>query len=329
MKGFNYNKKNYHTYSKAIENNNFSEPSHEPINKYQNMKSFQEKQEGPYEGPIYEEEQYVKPEGDIYMKKSYEEKNKQKKYNELIKKQNLASYKYKIIDFNYSLLEPFLSKAEKNKENIILLSTGSYNPIHKMHIEILNIAYRFLLSLKKYNILCGFISPSADCYVRSKSMPLPLIPFDLRCYMIETGIKEYNYDKKGDNLKIFLHKWEGTHDYFIDFPDVIEGIQAQILSHYQNIKLVYVCGMDLYLKCREYFSKNVIAVDRKPYKNYNYKENPEKFIYFIKDDKSQPYSSTSIRDCYLKGDYVGIKNITFPEVAEMVIKFYKNNFKGY
>ena len=282
MKGFNYNKKNYHIYSKAIENNNFSEPSHEPINKYQNMKSFQEKQEGPYKGPIYKEEQYVKPEGDIYMKKSYEENNKQKKYNELIKKQNLASYKYKVIDFNYSLLEPFLSKAEKTKENIILLSTGSYNPIHKMHIEILNIAYRYLLSLKKYN-----------------------------------------------NLKIFLHKWEGTHDYFIDFPDVIEGIKAQILSHYQNIKLVYVCGMDLYLKCREYFSKNVIAVDRKPYKNYKYKENPEKFIYFIKYDKSQPYSSTSIRDCYLKGDYVGICNITFPEVGKMLIKFYDDNFKRY
>ena len=110
--------------------------------------------------------------------------------------------------------------------------------------------------------------------------------------------------------------FENGHKYTIDNNGNITKKELGVISE------------DL-AKLREYFSKNVIAVDRKPYKNYNYKENPEKFIYFIKDDKSQPYSSTSIRDCYLKGDYVGIKNITFPEVAEMVIKFYKNNFKGY
>ena len=299
----NFYKKNYHVYSIANKNNNFYSYKY-----------------GPYEEPkeeIYEEETYAKPQAKIHMMKSYqeEEKDKQKKY--------------KVIDFDYSLLKPYLLEADKRKENIILLSTGSYNPIHKMHIEILNIAYRYLLSLKKYNIICGFISPSADCYVRSKNKQLPLIPFDLRCKMIETGIREYNRDNKGNNLKIFLHKWEGTHDYFIDFPDVISEIQAQILDHYNNIKLIYVCGLDLYLACNEYFNKNVIVIDRKPYKNYIYKNIPEKFIYFINDDKVKPYSSTFIRECYLKRDYVGICNITFPEVGNMLIKFYDDNFKRY
>ena len=56
-----------------------------------------------------------------------------------------------------------------------------------MHIEILNIAYKYLLNLNKYNIICGFISPSADCYVKNKKPPL--IPYNLRCEMIETAKK--------------------------------------------------------------------------------------------------------------------------------------------
>ena len=197
-----------------------------------------------------------------------------------------------------------------------------------MHIEILNIAYKFLLNLNKYNIICGFISPSADCYVIHKQPPL--IPYNLRCEMIETAIKEYNNENKdNNNLEIFLHKWEGTHDYFIDFPDVIEEIQCQLNNYFKGIKikLVYVCGMDLFLKCYFYFTKNVIAIDRKPYRTKNYKSIPENLIYLIKDDKSEPFSSTDIRKAYKNGDLETIKTITFPKVAEMIFEFYHENFK--
>ena len=59
-----------------------------------------------------------------------------------------------------------------------------------------------------------------------------------------------------NQFTIFLHKWEGSHNYFIDFPEVIDEIQKQ-LSKFYDIKLVYVCGMDLYLKCGYYLGKNV------------------------------------------------------------------------
>ena len=266
---------------------------------------------------------------------NYDQQNKQNQKSNMKKDEKKKSinqskmnnkspdrYQYKVLNFDYSLLKPLLSE---KKENIVLLVTGSFNPIHRMHIEILNIAYRHLLSLKKYNIVCGFISPSADCYVKKKQPPL--IPFDLRCYMIETAIREYeNENKNNNNLKIFLHRWEGTHDYFIDFPDVIQAIQNQLSYYFKDIdiQLVYVCGMDLYDHCNDYFNKNVIVVERKPYKNNKYKDNPDNLIYIVKDEKSRPFSSTSIRDCYIRRDYIGIKNITFPEVADMVIRFFEN-----
>ena len=42
--------------------------------------------------------------------------------------------------FDYSLLKQLIKNQDKKKENVILLSTGSYNPVHRMHLEILNIA---------------------------------------------------------------------------------------------------------------------------------------------------------------------------------------------
>ena len=80
--------------------------------------------------------------------------NKEKE--KIQKKENENSFDINLKDFNYSIIEDLLKMADKNKENIILLTTGSFNPIHRMHLEILNIAYKFLLKEKdnKCNILC-------------------------------------------------------------------------------------------------------------------------------------------------------------------------------
>ena len=225
---------------------------------------------------------------------------------------------------------PLLENADKNKkENIVLLTTGAFNPIHKMHLEILNIAYKHLLSLKDYNVLCALISPSADCYVRYKRKPF--IPFVNRCEMIEESISDFeklNNDKSG--LKIFLNTWEGNHDYFIDFPEVIIEIQNRLNKIFKEakIKLVYVCGMDHYIKCHYSFSKNVIAVDRKPYQSIKVKEEPKKLILFAKDENAEPYSSTAIKEAFENGELEKIKESTFPSTYNKIIEFFIENGKN-
>ena len=235
-----------------------------------------------------------------------------------------------IQNFDYrGILSPLIANADKNKnKNIILLTTGSFNPIHRMHLEILNIAYKYILSLKDYNVICAFISPSADCYVAHKQGPL--IPFELRCEMAQKAIENFyeeNKDKNEEKLKIYLHKWEGSHTFFIDFPYVIKEIQGQLDKLFGDITLLYVCGLDHYIKCYYNLRYNVIAIDRKPFKQdiNMFKKDEDRMLFFVRDENSEPYSSTSIREFYQNGDIESIKKATFPDVFDLIMKFYDEN----
>ena len=280
----------------------------------------EEKEEKQEEKEIKPDEKGKQEEKEEKPDEKEKQVEKQEKLDEK-EKQEKPDDKEKEIDFDYSLLEPLINEIKeenKDKTKIILLTTGSYNPIHRMHLEILNIAYRHLLSLNNYNVICGFISPSADCYVSSKRPPL--ITFDMRCKIIEKAIEEYQSQNEDNGLKIFLHKWEGSKDFFIDFPDVIRSIQSRLYKY--KIKLVYVCGMDLYMKCARYLGRNIIAVDRKPYSNNIFYEEPKRLLFLIKDEKTEPYSSTSIREYYQNKQFEEIEKSTFPEVAKMIINYY-------
>ena len=61
--------------------------------------------------------------------------------------------------------------------------------------------------------------------------------------------------------------------------------------------------MDHYIKCKQYLYKNVVVIDRKPYKNPGYKTNTNNTTFFFKDERSEPTSLTSIKELYKKGDY--------------------------
>ena len=58
------------------------------------------------------------------------------------------------------------------------------------------------------------------------------------------------------------------------------------------------------------------------------KTNINNMTFFFKDERSEPTSSTSIKELYKKGDYDTIKKITFKTVAKNIIKFYDRYYEN-
>lgn len=55
-------------------------------------------------------------------------------------------------------------KKSENRQKVVLVSTGSFNPAHKMHIQVFSYANEFLIE-NNYDLVCGFVAPCSDDYV--------------------------------------------------------------------------------------------------------------------------------------------------------------------
>ena len=116
------------------------------------------------------------------------------------------------------VLEWFKDKHEEEKL-AILLTTGSLNPIHTGHIDMMNFAKTELESMGKYRVIGGFMSPSHDGYVSSKAS---YIRSDDRIKMIKLAVK--------DSTWIECDEWECNQDHFVDYPQVCQEFTRKINS---------------------------------------------------------------------------------------------------
>ncbi|CAG8562278.1 294_t:CDS:1 [Paraglomus occultum] len=126
---------------------------------------------------------------------------------------------------------------------IVLLTTGSFNPVHTYHIHNLELAKSTLEKSSPNNIVIGgFLSPSQDLYVRSK-LGRFAIEADHRITMCQLATMHSNW--------IDVCKWEAkaNEDYFVDFAYVV-GRMQEFLQDQINRKVFvyYVCGSDHAIK---------------------------------------------------------------------------------
>src|SRR5437870_3485528 len=86
-----------------------------------------------------------------------------------------------------------LKSQTPSKQPVVLLTTGSLNPIHKQHYDNFEIAKRELeLRFPKLKVIAGYISPSQDLYVKSK-LGNDAISIDERIEMCNLAVMESNW----------------------------------------------------------------------------------------------------------------------------------------
>jgi len=143
-------------------------------------------------------------------------------------------------------LEANLKSLPEGKIPLVLVSTGSYCPVHRQHISMFEEARAKLNTIGNYHVVAGFLSPSHDSYVGYKLIGPNFVSGYERAKMIEIGVAHSQW--------ISVHRWEIKQSMFIDFPYVIKAISDYIRNKYKDtpyskIQVSYLCGADHAERC--------------------------------------------------------------------------------
>ncbi len=128
--------------------------------------------------------------------------------------------------------------ADLDRPLLVLLSTGSFCPVHEGHIQMLKIA-RQALEAHGETVLGGYLSPSNDEYVKKKcGAEAPSGPHRLE--LCESATSETDW--------LMVDPWEALHcDYDVNFTVTIDRLEDYLNHHLKTsrpIQVVYVFGSD-------------------------------------------------------------------------------------
>jgi Icc-related predicted phosphoesterase/nicotinic acid mononucleotide adenylyltransferase len=153
------------------------------------------------------------------------------------------------------------------KPRAVLLTTGALNPIHKGHLQNMELA-KLSLESQGFVVLGGFLSPSSDAYVSGKMNSLhrqqlarakaggnPLEAIS----SIETLSCSATHRLKmtqlgcGESEWLSESAWESNQPSFTDFDEVLSNLESFLWTNgifeHSDDAVAYVCGSDHFLKC--------------------------------------------------------------------------------
>jgi len=192
---------------------------------------------------------------------------------------------------------PILNIPENASNLAIIVSTGSFSPIHKGHIDSLEIAKEYIENTLGYKVIQGVISLSHDNYVSFKNKGIAKLHVGIRTHKVYELITNHPW--------ITVDRFEGELvSCPLNFSTIIERIRKYIMFHknISNLKVFYVFGSDNAGFARSFVDNDIyeaVCVDRENGDFTEVKEELKDFknIHFLKNYKeSFSYSSTKIRN---------------------------------
>ncbi|CAF0963222.1 unnamed protein product [Rotaria sordida] len=145
-----------------------------------------------------------------------------------------------------SILYSNLKSHPTNQENVVLIKTGSMNPVHRSHISNMVRTKQYLERVYNFNVIGGYLSPTHDEYVHSK-LGNELISGQHRIEMCRKAIEE-----AGQQHWLSVDMAECMAPRFIKLVSVTYSLQMfinQKLNLPKPIRVIYVAGLDLFNRC--------------------------------------------------------------------------------
>eukprot|EP01006_Ploeotia_vitrea_P061384 TRINITY_DN77928_c0_g1_i1.p1 TRINITY_DN77928_c0_g1~~TRINITY_DN77928_c0_g1_i1.p1 ORF type:complete len:288 (+),score=59.86 TRINITY_DN77928_c0_g1_i1:48-911(+) len=204
-----------------------------------------------------------------------------------------------------------IKAAPPEKRKAVLLTTGSLNPVHISHVQMMHEAKREL-EQNGIHVVGGFMSPSHDDHVRCKFRHENLrgwIPGKQRVNMLEIVT--------ADSPWLAVDTWEIAQPGFRNFDAVAFRLQEHLDAHFGEgaLWVVYVCGGDLGVRSGLLIAGldpcGVVVVERSGYdifnkdkwgSGYDEGELPEGVFCVATDSQQQKdCSSTAVRTLLAAG----------------------------
>ena len=242
-------------------------------------------------------------------------------------------------------------QVKKSKKLYVLLSTGSFNPIHQGHIKMLELAKERLQKNQKI-VVGGFLSPSHDSYVFTKDERFK-ITASQRLLFCEKLINKHDL--------LTTDKWEALDNaYPINFTDVILRLEwllnitlkeylASIFNTEVAIEVVYVFGSDNYTFMDTFISNGLcVCIPRKKEDLQKCEDKRLSLLHFnfnnvenrvLIGEVGQSISSTEIRNNEvaisesLEKEWSSVESKSLPYLirddAKLSIEFLSNKIQNY
>lgn len=157
-----------------------------------------------------------------------------------------------------ALCTPLAFLNTKVRNPAVLLTTGSFCPIHDGHIQMMESA-KVAVEKAGYTVIGGYFSPGHDEYIRHKTGD-DWIPIHCRIQIIKEAIK--------DRPWLNVDPWEGVFNKVaVNFTEVIHRLDAYIKKHTgREIPIFFVCGSDNARFAHTFRNRGYcVVVERPPY----------------------------------------------------------------
>jgi len=135
------------------------------------------------------------------------------------------------------------------RPKLLLVGSGAYNPIHKLHLRMFYVARRYLEEKTDAEVVAGFVSPSHPTLVRQKyrTRPREIIPPRHRLELTRIAV--------GDSSWLTVDPWEISRRRIMDYVSLLTHTQNMMRQQFpyleatnQPIQILYLCKGDSILK---------------------------------------------------------------------------------
>ena len=203
----------------------------------------------------------------------------------------------------------------ETKTNVILLLNGCFNPIHRHHLRLLELARDHLQSLNRYHVIGGYLSPCHDASIERK-ISTTYLTWQNRLEMCRLALEDSSW--------IMIDDWQISQEKNPGAQQSKQRLTDLVKRRYPSVEILSICGGDALPKFKTTFKKElVICIINRPIVEFDFDQwyhsdsiKPYHDHILLIYDQCKDISSSSIREQISLNRHDLIREDLHPSVLE-------------